>query len=502
MATRISPLAAQIELIGVDKVKTALREVSTGAEQMSSHLETHYGKAARHLALVTNEAVRVGEIGGSALQKILTVGGDRVGMFGAGGAIVGALSITGLAIYNIFDRARKQIEETAKAVRAELRSLEDASAATIGGRINRVVSGDPFADKKIERLSNAQLQAEKAKIGAGTTQTITATGQIVTAVSAEQQNRLKKINDELERRNTIVRQGIPLLQAAAVEEAKKTMMEGKAELQKKALTEEEKKFKKQLDKLATLGHAPASGSSMVDALGTAGALAESVSKRGAAAGAFDLTKVVGDPKELANKFAKEHPFDINAWFEAYVAAGNEGGLIPKINSPLQQMADQIRGSISHTLGSAIYDGFASAFSGKGLGGIFKSFGKTLLAGLGSIISEQGQVYLEYSGIMQAFTPLLGNPFTAGFAGAAIGAALIALGAALGAAAQGGGRSHASATVPRPAEITNIKLTATSVADQARYNPQGAVQMTVIGPGDPVAFRQIQQGLDNNARRGG
>jgi hypothetical protein len=166
------------------------------------------------------------------------------------------------------------------------------------------------------------------------------------------------------------------------------------------------------------------------------------------------------------------------------------------------MADQIRSSISHTLGSAIYDGFAAAFSGKGLGGIFKSFGKTILGGLGQIISEQGMIYLEYSGIMQAFTPLLGNPFTAGFAGAAIGAALIALGAALGAAAQGGGHSHSAASIPRPAEITNIKLTATSVADQARYDPQGRIHQTIIGPGDPVAFRQIQQGLDNNNRRGG
>jgi hypothetical protein len=47
--------------------------------------------------------------------------------------------------------------------------------------------------------------------------------------------------------------------------------------------------------------------------------------------------------------------------------------------------------------------------------------------------------------MQALTPLLGNPFTAGFAGAAIGTALIALGAALegiGQRGAGGGGGYA------------------------------------------------------------
>jgi hypothetical protein len=99
-------------------------------------------------------------------------------------------------------------------------------------------------------------------------------------------------------------------------------------------------------------------------------------------------------------------------------ANGADGITPGIQSTLTKMADQIRGSIVQTLGNAIYEGFKSAFSGKGIGGLLKGFGKTLMGGLGQIISDQGMLYLEYSGIMQAFTPLLGNPFTAGFAGAA------------------------------------------------------------------------------------
>lgn len=498
MSTKVSSLAVQIEAIGVDKVKTALRELGSDAERTSDHLGTHYGKAARHLSLVTNEAVRAGEIGGNALQKILTIGGDMAGMFGVSGAVVGALAVTGLAIYNYFDRAKKAIEETAKAARAELRSLRDESATSAATALNRVAGGDIYADKAIERGSMADLVAEKKRIIARTTTDYNAkTGDAITSLSSDDASRLAEVDAELSRRNQILKEGIPLLQATATAEGKTLIAEGKKGLESKAQRDAEEAFKRRLDQLKELGKA---------SLDVAGNVAGNISstfdknaKAGTQAGVFDAGNFASEgTAELAKKFQQAHPFDYEKYFDQL--AGGTEGLLPKIDSPLNQMADQVRNKLSSTLGNAIYEGFKTAFSGKGLGGILKGFGKTLMGGLGQIISDQGMLYLEYSGIMQAFTPLLGNPFTAGFAGAAIGAALIALGAALGAAASGGGGGHTSASIPRPPEITNIKLTATSVADQARYDPKSPTHMTVIGPGDATAFRQIQQGLDNHARR--
>lgn len=499
MATRVSSLAVQIEAIGTEKVKSALRELGVEGEKTSNHLQTHYGKAARHLSLVTNEAVRAGEIGGSALQKILVVGGDMAGMFGATGAVVGALAITGLAIYNYFDKAQKKIEEMAKTARAELRSLRDASAESAATALNRLSTGDEFADDPQQRKSRAQLEAERNRLASRAFNTTNAkTGEVTRSLDKEDSDALEKVNAELDRRNAIRARGLQLLTATATAEGRRVIEEGKAGLVAKAATEEQQALN-----LAIKRGQDASESATRSLMAKLAIEEEARQTRIKAGirGPGDMTDMgaaASDTGGALGDLRKKNAFDYKAYFEEL--SGGTDGLLPKIQSPLNQMADQIRGSISHTLGSAIYEGFRSAFSGKGLSGIFKGFGKTLMQGLGQLISDQGMLYLEYSGIMQAFTPLLGNPFTAGYAGAAIGAALLALGAALGAAASGGGGGSAHASIPRPAEITNIKLTATSVADQARYEVKTPIAMTVIGPGDPVAFRQIQEGLDNHGRR--
>lgn len=100
---------------------------------------------------------------------------------------------------------------------------------------------------------------------------------------------------------------------------------------------------------------------------------------------------------------------------------------------------------STVLGDALANGFAAAFNGEGIGGVIKAFGKTILAGVGSLFIQLGQTYLAYGGIMKGLVGLLGNPVTAGPAGLAIGAALIAMGSALGAIANGGGKAASRAT---------------------------------------------------------
>lgn len=97
---------------------------------------------------------------------------------------------------------------------------------------------------------------------------------------------------------------------------------------------------------------------------------------------------------------------------------------------IEDLAQRTQNHLGSSLARALATGITAGFSGGGVTGAFHAAGRTLLAGLGGIFIDLGQTYLEYSGIMEALTPLLGNPFTAGFAGAAIGAALIGLGAAL------------------------------------------------------------------------
>lgn len=100
----------------------------------------------------------------------------------------------------------------------------------------------------------------------------------------------------------------------------------------------------------------------------------------------------------------------------------------------QETADLIQTEFARTLGDAIGNAFQTAFTtGDPLKAI-QAFGTTMLAGVGSIFVQLGQTYLKYGIIMKALAKLLPNPFTAGWAAAAIGVALIALGKALNAVA--------------------------------------------------------------------
>jgi hypothetical protein len=100
----------------------------------------------------------------------------------------------------------------------------------------------------------------------------------------------------------------------------------------------------------------------------------------------------------------------------------------------QETAELIQTEFAQTLGDAIGNAFEVAFrTGDPLKAI-QAFGTAMLAGVGSIFVQLGQTYLKYGAIMKALAKLLPNPFTAGWAAAAIGVALIALGKALNAVA--------------------------------------------------------------------
>lgn len=157
---------------------------------------------------------------------------------------------------------------------------------------------------------------------------------------------------------------------------------------------------------------------------------------------------------------------------------------------------------------AIEKTMTTAFAkGGNIGSAMKAFGDTIAAGLGQMLVQQGELYLEYGGIMQGLSALLGNPFTAGPAGIAIGLALIALGSALGALASGGGGSGGGGSSSRGAPPSPVSFTGSlgstgtnSAANAGGITPVQPVSVTVIGPNDPSAQRQILQLISNGQRR--
>jgi hypothetical protein len=176
----------------------------------------------------------------------------------------------------------------------------------------------------------------------------------------------------------------------------------------------------------------------------------------------------------------------------------------KIMEASNTMSAIISQGFSQTLGDAIYNGIAAAFDGKGIGGVIKAFGKTMLAGVGQMMTQLGMVYLEYGVIMQSLSALLPNPFTAGPAGIAIGAALVAMGSALGSVAKGGGgRGTAKAGAFREPnagqEMTRLKFIN---RDGSTVEPvkRTTNNFTVIGTDDPKAQRAIMEMIRKGERR--
>jgi len=168
---------------------------------------------------------------------------------------------------------------------------------------------------------------------------------------------------------------------------------------------------------------------------------------------------------------------------------------------LKQQAERAKAGAT-VLGDAITEGFAAAFSGKGIGGAFKGFGDSILGAIGGIFEKQGEAMIAASGIFDALLPALSNPFTSGPALFAAGAALVALGATLSAISHGAGSGGAGGGTgggyTQPTSTQGYAVVAPyqpapgATATTKGMTPSGpvVVNATIIGPDDPQAQRQI------------
>lgn len=164
--------------------------------------------------------------------------------------------------------------------------------------------------------------------------------------------------------------------------------------------------------------------------------------------------------------------------------------------------------LSTATANIIEQTFKAGFEKGGtIGGAMKAFGDTILQGIGGIMVRMGETYIEYSSIMLSLAALLPDPFTAGPAALAIGAALIGLGSALGAIGGGGGGSGGGNTgayggAPPASFPTQIVFGQASQTTAAGMTPVAPVNVTVIGPNDPTAQRQIVELVTKAQRRNG
>ena len=177
-----------------------------------------------------------------------------------------------------------------------------------------------------------------------------------------------------------------------------------------------------------------------------------------------------------------------------------------------QMANSVRDGLANTLGDALATGIQAAFAkGANFGDAMKAFGVALLGGLGNVMVALGQqlVQLGVSLKIAMSSFASGNPtgmIAAGLAIIAVGAALRgAAGRAMNQTGFGGGGGGGGG-YSAPAMSGNMTMptayygptSAGSANTIERINP---ISVTIIGPNDPTAQRQMQELLRNAQRRG-
>jgi hypothetical protein len=126
-----------------------------------------YAHAARQIASAGESAVRSGDLAGASGKQMLAQGANMLTMFGATGAITGGVAITTLAIVEMFDRARKEMEETRKKFADELGQMVDRKdLAGVAGTTQKLYSGDParaFAYRGPDESASAFLLRTKGQ---------------------------------------------------------------------------------------------------------------------------------------------------------------------------------------------------------------------------------------------------------------------------------------------------------------------------------------------------
>lgn len=143
-----APLAPEVNVkfkaSGVEGVQRGLKLVGASGESTGRQV----GGAMRQIAGGAEMVARQGKVTGEALKQVIASGAEMAFMFGAGGPIVGALAIVGLAIYEHITGRMKEARDEINKARSELESLARGDLVSAGHRQQTLFSGERGAIRK------------------------------------------------------------------------------------------------------------------------------------------------------------------------------------------------------------------------------------------------------------------------------------------------------------------------------------------------------------------
>lgn len=178
----------------------------------------------------------------------------------------------------------------------------------------------------------------------------------------------------------------------------------------------------------------------------------------------------------------------------------------------QNVGADLAQGLTMTLADSIGSAFETAFATGNIGEGFKALGRAMLSGLGSMIQAFGVKALAASKLMatllesfKTLKPYIAIPAALGLialGGALKGAAAGAFGGAMGAGMGGtpfvstiGGQVGGAGRLP------GVFYGPTAAGGVGQIQPTPSMNVTIIGPNDPSAQRQMQELMRNAQRRG-
>jgi hypothetical protein len=486
-----SPVRAPVEVAfkatGVEQVRNGLRLVGKEGEQ---HLH-RLGNSSRQLAGGLEMIARQGKVTGEAMKQIIAQGAEMAFMFGPAGGVVGALAITGMAIYEHITGKMKEAEDQAKKTRTEIGALaNNSNGQGLIDRAKDLYFGTPFDENGNLRNPSATKGAFQGSLADLEARNRMLQGQMQPGgnLLADIANaKTKRAIDELAPSLAKARKEFELIRdAITVMRGQPAAMAGIPPVHSKALSPEALAARNAYfanQRFEFMQHFTTGGPATIQQYKPAANLRDISGTIGAIGYASASVIKPTDTQKLIGDFN---------------------------NNLLEPIKDSLREGTATTFGDAIAEGITAGIQNRNVGAAFEAGGKALLSGIGHMISEEGQVWIKY-GILKTglFDALSLNPLTSGPAAIAKGAALVALGAGIssiwsGRSSGGGGGSggaySASSSMPQIIDRGMINPNGALVSAASAMTARTPIAVTIIGPNDPQAQRQITELIRNADRR--
>lgn len=475
----------------IESVTKATDALAASSERAAMAMETSMSRATQSATRGLEIMARTGTVTGRSMDQILASVSKMAFGFGSTGLLVGALAIGAAAVYEFFNKARKELEKTQEEFNKRIEEMRRKGQGEGISEDARLIQGD--VDEAKRALSTLEIRTEAARVkmeqlheevGRGSplwkkahSEWITLSNEELALIDkreAGEKSLARAMQAELNLRQPKTGAGTPPIVSTAQSGKGE---ESEVEKSHKNVMEEMRRFNAELDRMEE--------EQARRALST-----ELESARSSERIAHESAMKIKEERE-------KNDLDFLKFLEKIDEAGKS----------MEKAAADSAKRVGDAFASALTSAFSSG--GGGIQGAFKKLTALLLESLGDMMIRYGEASAAFISFIAKIQSAIsfGNPVL----GLAASLALIAAGAALKSAASsigssgsgGGGGSGVSSYASSPMNGTVLVGAPPATPSTANMSARPTLNVTanIIGKDDPAAQRQLLEMISRAQRRG-